>query len=58
MNDRFRECIKCATECLRLAEVENDDSKRLFFMKLASEWARAAAQTRASHIRNAVARCI
>ena len=51
MNDRFREYIQHATECLRLAEVENNDERRLFFMKLASEWARAAAQTRGSGIR-------
>jgi len=51
MNDRFREYIKHATERFLFAEVENNDDRRLFFMKLASEWARAAAQTRGSGIR-------
>jgi hypothetical protein len=54
MNSRARECLDRATECVRLAEAENDDRVRLLLVNLASAWARAAAQEKVDGIQ---ARC-
>jgi hypothetical protein len=47
MNSVAHEYIKRATECVRIAEAENDDDVRIFLVNLASAWARAAAQEKA-----------
>jgi hypothetical protein len=47
MNGVARGYIERATECVRLAEAENDDDMRVFLVNLASAWARAAAKEKA-----------
>jgi hypothetical protein len=54
MNTHSRECIERATECVRLAEIENNDGVMLFLMNLASAWARAAAQAQAKNIQDVI----
>ena len=54
MNSVAREYIKRATECVRIAEAENDDDVRIFLVNLASAWARAAAQEKAKSFQSEV----
>jgi hypothetical protein len=54
MNSIAREYIKRATECVRIAEAENDDDVRIFLVNLASAWARAAAQEKAKSFQSEV----
>jgi hypothetical protein len=44
MNDRARECLERAAECVRLAEAGNDPELTIHLVNLASSWARAAAR--------------
>ena len=55
MNSVAREYIKRATECVRIAEAEDDEHIRVFLVNLASAWARAAAQEKAKTSRRNLA---
>jgi hypothetical protein len=44
MNDRARECLERAAECVRLAEAGNNPELTIQLVNLASSWARAAAR--------------
>jgi hypothetical protein len=52
MNDRARECLERAAECVRLAEAGNDPELTIHLVNLASSWARAAARENSKELQS------